>query len=231
MGSGNYAKRIVESNIKQSIKWISSSYDKHKCTQQHKVAAVWILCEYAISVPILFNIHINEIITNIVAAIRDKSELVRVGACKVLSECLRLISKRPKREQTSLSSRIVTDGYQGLLNYHSSNIGVKHGSLLTFECVLNYCLTQNESIPSLLTKDFDKLCNLIFAQKEHRKAIIKLSVIRLLPLFAQYQKTKFVSSSFLDQSLTFLIKTLNETNLKKDFQKKYWQQSFKSIGK
>ena len=150
----NIAKRTVETDIKQALKWISSSYNK-QVHYQHKIAAVWILCEYAISIPILFNVHINEIIITIVNAIRDKHELVRIGGCKVLKECLKLISKRPHREQTSLSSRITTDAYQGLLNYHSSNIGVKHGSLLTFQCVLNYCINNDERIVKI---DFKQLC-------------------------------------------------------------------------
>eukprot|EP01084_Bolivina_argentea_P149078 260500_1 len=231
--SHNYSRRIVESHISQCIKWISTSYNKQTCCEQHKIAGVWLLCEYAQTVPILFNVHINEIIVTIVSGIRDKSETVRIGSCRVLNECLQLISKRPHREQTSLSSRIVTDGYQGLLNYHSSNVGVKHGSLLTFQCVLNYCI-KNKVIIS--TIDFDKLCKLTLAEKDNRKPMIKLSVIKLLPLFAQYQTNKFINN-FLDQSLSYLIQTLKDTNSRaihsgsKEYIKNFRNESFKSIGK
>ena len=229
------AKRVVENDIKLAIKWIESSYNKQTCCKQHKIAAVWILCEFSISIPILFNVHINEIIEKIVNAIRDKHEIVRIGGCKVLKECLKLISKRPIREQTSLSSRIVTDGFQGLSNFHSSNIGIKHGSLLTFQCVLNYCIKNNETIP-FCTKDFKKLCELVLKEKENKKSIIKLAVIKLLPLFAAYETNKFIKFNFLDQSLSYLINVLQETNksiaanVKPDI-KAFRNQSFRSIGK
>ncbi len=49
------------------------------------------------------------------------------------------------------------------------------------------------------------------SKNDNRKPMIKLSVIKLLPLFAQYQTNKFMDN-FLDQSLSYLIQTLKDTN-------------------
>ena len=123
--SGNGAKSMVERDIKTMLKWIGGSSVSigHKVTvsEQHKVAAVWLLAEYAVSVPIFFNLEIDRIVKGIVTAIRDESPLVRKGGIKVLRECLLAISKRPHREKIQLSSRIVTDGYQGLLQQSKGN--------------------------------------------------------------------------------------------------------------
>ncbi len=113
--SGNGAKSMVERDIKTALKWIGgrSVSMNVQCSEQHKVAAVWLLAEYAVSVPIFFNLEINRIVEGIVTAIRDPSPFVRRGGIRVLRECLLAISKRPHREKIQLSSRIVTDGYQG----------------------------------------------------------------------------------------------------------------------
>lgn len=44
--------------------------------------------------------------------------------------------------------------------------------------------------------------------------MIKLAVIKLLPLFAKYQTAKFIRFNLLDHSLSFLIKVLSDTNSK-----------------
>ena len=116
--SGNASKSMVERDIKTSLQWIASANNGTRLavgsTEQHKVAAVWLLAEYAVAVPIFFNLEIGKIVEGIVSAIRDPSPRVRRGGIKVLTECLLAISKRPQREQLQLSSRIFTDGCAGL---------------------------------------------------------------------------------------------------------------------
>ncbi len=87
-------------------------------------------------------------------------------------------------------------------------MGIKHGSLLTFECVLRYCIDHDYYIQC----DLGSLCQLVLAQRDSKRPEIKLAVIKLLPLFAQYQTAKFVRLNLVDQSLSFLMAVLEDTN-------------------
>ena len=91
----------------------------------------------------------------------------------------------------------------------SSSHAQIHGSLLTFECVLKYCISRSYYIHQL---DLERECRLVLAQRDSKRPMIKLAVIKLLPLLARYQTAKFIKLNLLDQALSFLIKVLDDTN-------------------
>lgn len=147
----------------------------------------------------------NEFLESIFQAIRDPAAVVRVCAADALSQCLKILVKRPSL--TGLLCAVHESMMQGLQQdltrpkrpwQIAQTEAAQHGSLLVVSTLL--CYTGDFVLPR-----YDEMCEAVMQFCDiQNKALIRLEVIRLIPRLAHRCPYDF-GRRYLEKALDFLI--------------------------
>ena len=183
-----------------------------------RLAACLTLKEFAIHAPTTFHSKTsqstlgqggsNEFLDHIFQAIRDPQPIVRVCAADALSQCLKILVERRHSSLTGLLCQVhfaVMEGlqidasrkrqWQAIIEAES----IQHGSLLAVSTMLAYAR-------SFMLPRFEEVCRAVLRFTTHSKALIRLEVIRLIPLLARRSPHVF-GRRYLEDALEFLIQS------------------------
>lgn len=168
--------------------------------RRRKLAAVLVLRELALNSPGVFMSHVSAVLEHIRTCLHDDSELTRGAAMLTLRSTLELILQRESRLCVQWYYRVFEIARLGFSQGSPATI---HGSLLTLGELLNHS-------GHFMLPRFAEACETILEYRNHKRdALIRRTVIRLLPELANYCPDEFVRS-YLDTCIQHLFSAVEK---------------------
>ncbi|GAO47492.1 hypothetical protein G7K_1698-t1 [Saitoella complicata NRRL Y-17804] len=191
---GTLTAEFVEFEVKKALEWLQG--DRHEARRH---AAVLVLRELAINSPTLIYSYVPQILDLIWVALRDPKVIIRDSAADALSACLEIIYQRESQLRLQWYTKILEEAQHGLRLNTADTI---HASLLTYrELLLRAGMFMHER--------YREVCEIVLRYKDHRDALIRRSVISLIPTLAAYNPNEFVAS-YLHKCMLHLLGLLKK---------------------
>ncbi|KAL1915020.1 uncharacterized protein VTP21DRAFT_7725 [Calcarisporiella thermophila] len=161
--------------------------------ENKRLGAVLLLRELAYQTPTLFYAFVSQFLELIWVALRDAKLSVREAAAEALSACLAIIDQRQTPSKMQWYSRVLDEADK---NMKLNTTDCIHGSLLTYRELLKHA--------GMFMRDkYVEVCEIVLRYKDHRDALIRRTVILLIPTLAEYNTDEFVEM-YLLQCMTLL---------------------------
>jgi serine/threonine-protein kinase mTOR len=177
---GTLTSDLLEFEAKRALEFLSS--DRH---ESRRLAAVLVLKELAKSSPTPFYAYLPSVLDVIWTPLRDPKVNIREAAAECLGACLEILAHRDQVRQ-QLSPRMLEEAQAGL---RSNSVEMIHGSLLAYrELLLRSGVFVNER--------YSDVCEIILRHRDHRDALIRRTVVSLIPRLAEYNPEQFVATYF-----------------------------------
>ncbi|KAJ3083694.1 phosphatidylinositol kinase- protein kinase tor1, partial [Quaeritorhiza haematococci] len=170
---------IVEFEIKRALEWLQGDRNESR-----RYAAVLVLRELAISAPTLIYAYVPQVLDLIWVALRDPKVTIREGAADALNACLELVYQRESQLRRQWYRKIFEEAQKGLKLNSPDAI---HGSLL----ILRELLTHTGKF---MDSRYKEITETILKFKDHRDALVRRTVIALIPTLAAFDPETFVST-------------------------------------
>lgn len=166
-------------------------------TENSRYAGVLILKELALHSPTVFYPLVSHVLDKIIIPLRDTRQIVREAAAELLAACLDIVTQRERSSKTPFLLKILQDAQSGLRTGVNETL---HGSLLTLrELLLHAGMFMKESY----TDTADNILKL----RSHRDALVRKTVITLIPTLALYDTQTF-SEYYLHKAMLHLLDQL-----------------------
>mmetsp|Transcript_7922 Transcript_7922/g.11928 ORF Transcript_7922/g.11928 Transcript_7922/m.11928 type:complete len:2546 (+) Transcript_7922:104-7741(+) len=191
-GSG-LCVEIVNDEVANAFQWLQDT--KHT---ERRLAAVLLLKEIARNTPTQFNIHVQNFLKHIWAALSDRVQIVRFKAREALSACMEDIGKRKHRWRVQCYMGIYQTAKDGLIKTERS--ARAHGSLLAMGELL-------EKGKEFMVGKFDQVAEFILRVCNSRSSIVHQTTITLLPSIAALKPSRF-ARKYLRKTLEVIIHDL-----------------------
>ncbi|KAL5537169.1 TOR1 [Sanghuangporus sanghuang] len=194
VGGAVFDDRFTEYEVQAAIELIQSDRQ-----EPARYAGVLILKELAIHNPTCFYQHISLVFDKILIPLRDQRLIVRETAADLLAACLDIIIQRERQSKAPFLTKILQDAQTGLRSASAETI---HGSLLTYRVLLLHAgMFMKESYVET-AESILKLCT-------HRDALVRKTVISLIPTLALYDTQTF-SEYFMYRAMLHLLDQLQK---------------------
>ena len=188
---GTLTADIVDFEVKRALEWLQGDSDMHR-DKRH--AAALILKELAENAPTLFSVHLGTFFDTIRVALHDDRVATRAAATRALAACLALVSRRDSDLSVEYYYRIYKIVERGFKKASTETV---HGSLLAVGELFHN--TKDFMVPR-----FNEVCATVLKYRGHRDALVRCTVIALMPRLAKFSPDAFVRG-YLDECLASLL--------------------------
>ncbi|CDK26792.1 unnamed protein product [Kuraishia capsulata CBS 1993] len=198
---GSLTGDFVEFEIKRSIEWLVS--DKQE-VRRH--AAVLTISALAYNSPTSMFQYLKDILGNIWIALRDPKLAIREDAGVCLRYCLRLAYERDNQMRAHWFTKLYSEASQGVksIGTNSSTVAATtetvHGSLICFHELI-FLGTE------VLAPKVDDLYEILMRLKDHKSQEVRKEVTVIIPILANYDRTKFVEK-FMHRIMLYFLSQL-----------------------
>ncbi|KAK9465831.1 armadillo-type protein [Lipomyces arxii] len=197
---------FVEFEVKRALEWLQSDRQESR-----REASMLIISELARNSPTILYAYVPQILDLIWVALRDPKVNVRNDAADALQACLKIIYQRDNQLRQQWYSKIYEETQKG---FRIGSADAIHGSLLVYRELF-------EQAGMFMDKYYDDVCETVLKYKDHRDALVRRTVLVMMPTLASYNPTKF-TDSYIHKCMLHLL-----GQLKKDRER---NQIFQSIG-
>jgi FKBP12-rapamycin complex-associated protein len=197
---GSLISELVESEVKTALEWLQSDR-----VEERRYSAVLILRELARNAQTLLYNYVPLIFELIWVGLRDPRLLIRETAAEAISGCFQIIRERDQAMRQNWQNKIYKEAVDGIRVGTVENI---HGSLL----VLRELLLQGGMF---MQEHYQEVCEIVFRHKDHREAVIRRSVVLLIPELANYSPSDF-AQTYLHKFMIFLTGMLKKDKERND---------------
>ncbi|KTW30812.1 hypothetical protein T552_00524 [Pneumocystis carinii B80] len=191
---GTLTSEFVEFEVKRAMEWLQGDRNENR-----RLAAVLVLKELALNSPTLIYSYVSQIFDLIWVALRESKVTTRNFAADALSACLEIIYQRESQLCIQWYVKILEEAQYGL---KVNNYDYIHGSLLAYKELLLKSGT-------FMHDKYVDVCEVVLSYKDHKEALIRRTVVSLIPILAGYNSEKFVSS-YLHKSMLHLLGQLKK---------------------
>jgi hypothetical protein len=138
--------------------------------------------------------------------ILEKKPAYKKKGMELIEECIKEICKRDRHEQMNMLTRIYNDIFKerqlkNIDNEINSNVAIVIKHLLTYA---------NKEI---FDENFIPICEFVSWLKTSKAISNQMIVMEMYPILANYNQELFLSSGYLDNSITYLIKLVSSSAL------------------
>lgn len=179
LSGGTLTTEFVEFEVKRALEWLQGDRNENR-----RYAAVLVLKELAISAPTLVYAFVGQILELIWVPLRDPKVLIREGAANALNAALSLVEVRENRQRKQWYHKVMEEIAKGFKMGTADTI---HGSLLALRELIGY----KGMYPQ---EKFNILCESVLKYKDHRDALIRKTVVVMIPSLAQFDSDAFVNT-------------------------------------
>jgi len=199
---GTLTADFVEFEMKRALEGLNSE----KRSEHHRLAAVLVCKELAVNAPTLFFMHVPAYIKAIWTGIHDSKQLIREAAIESLRASLHIIAQRDMSVRNKWFFMVFEEAQRGL---RFEAVEVIHGSLL----VIGELLLLQQVMESQMPEGFklEKINKTVMRYCDHRDALVRKTVIGLLPVIASIDCDAF-RANFAADALAYLISSLKKGN-------------------
>ncbi|PWN43039.1 putative TOR1-1-phosphatidylinositol 3-kinase [Ceraceosorus guamensis] len=176
-GGHSLGDQFIEFEVMRALDFLQAG-DR---SESGRYAAVLIIREMAINVPLLFLAYVPRVLERIWVALRDAKVLVREGAAEAMGACLQIIAQREKQMGGKAYESIYEEAEHGLKMNTVEGI---HGSLLAVQELLQHS-------KSFMSTRFGRACELVSRLHKHRDPLIRRTITNLVPVLADYDPAYF----------------------------------------
>ena len=188
---GTLTADIVDFEVKRALEWLQGDAAMFK---EKRHAAALVLKELAENAPTLFSVHLGAFFDSIRIALHDDRVATRAAATRALSACLALVSRR----ESSLSVEYYYCIYKVVeKGFKKATTETIHGSLLAVSELFHN--TKDFMVPR-----FNEICAIVLKYRTHRDALVRCTVIAIMPRLAKFSPDAFVRG-YLDECLESLL--------------------------
>ncbi|OLL26279.1 Phosphatidylinositol 3-kinase tor2 [Neolecta irregularis DAH-3] len=177
--SSSLVTDLVEFEIRRALEWLQG--DRHEA---RRYSAVLVLRELARNSTTIIYSHISEVLDLMWVALRDIRVTIREAAAEALRACLDIIYTRESHRRADHYNKLLLEAQNGL---KMGTVECIHGSFLTYKELLH-------GAGMFMRDRYREVCDVILYYKDHRDALIRRSVISLIPTLAEYNPSEFVAS-------------------------------------
>jgi FKBP12-rapamycin complex-associated protein len=128
----------------------------------------------------------------------DSKLYIREAAAALLSTCLDLIQQRDSHMKKQYQRKLYDEVYKGL---KGSSIDAIHGSLLALQCLIHQKFFDGSK--------FTEACDAVFKLRDHKDALVRKSVVLVMPILASFDSAAF-GSEYLDAMMSHLFTLLKK---------------------
>ncbi|KAK9480797.1 armadillo-type protein [Lipomyces japonicus] len=203
---GTLTVEFVEFEVKRALEWLQS--DRQESRRQ---AAMLIIYELAQNCPTILYAYVPQILDLIWVALRDTKVAVRNDAENALKACLQIIYQRDSQLRQQWYSKIYDEAQKG---FRIGTADAIHGSLLAYRELLLQA-------GMFLHRYYADVCDTVLRFKDHRDALVRRTVLAMMPTLANYNPSDF-TEKYLHKCMLHLL-----GQLKKDRERNL---IFRSIG-
>ncbi len=197
---GTLTADFVEFEVKRALEGLNSE----KRSEHHRLAAVLVCKQLALNAPTLFFMHVAAYIKAVWAGIHDAKQLIREATIESLRACLGIIAQRDMAVRSKWFSIIFDEAERG---QRYVAVPVVHGSLLVVGELLQLPEVLEAQMPDGFT--LEQIYAGILRFGDHRDALLRKTVITLLPVVAQMDPDAF-RVKFAADAIQHLITTLQK---------------------
>ena len=206
---GTLTADIVDFEVKRALEWLQGDAAMFR---EKRHAAALVLKELAENAPTLFSVHLGTFFESIRVALHDDRVATRAAATRALSACLVLVSRR----DSSLSVEYYYSIYKVVeRGFKKATTETIHGSLLAVGELFHN--TKDFMVPR-----FNEICSTVLKYRTHRDALVRCTVIAIMPRLAKFSPDAFVRG-YLDECLESLLASTKRSSER--------SAAFMSIGK
>ena len=200
-GGGTITSEFVESEVKNSLEWLTSVPENNTNSklEYKKHAALLILTGLADNSPYLLYPFIDDILENILNAVRDNKIVIREDTAKLLGKCLIVLRTRNNsHENEKWVERLFKECDSG---FTFGGIEYVHSSLLIYHELLSS--DNNRLIKNKINEMFKNCMH----WREHKSEVVRQEVYRVFPLFSKFNRKIFISK-YMDPIVKYCLKAL-----------------------
>ena len=208
LAGGTLTADFVEFEVKRALEWLQGDRNDAR-----RYAAVLVLNELGQNAPTLVYSYVQSILDHIWVALRDTKVNIREGAAEALRACLDILAQRESSQKPWL--QVFEEAQRGLKMNTTETI---HGSLLTIRELLYFTKFMQQQ------QRYNDIYEILRQYKDHRDALIRRTVVSLIPSVAALQPELF-ARDHLQTMMTYIL-----NGLKKDKDKDR-APAFNAIGK
>eukprot|EP00960_Hanusia_phi_P069061 766993-Hanusia_phi.AAC.4 len=196
---GTLTADFVEFEMKRALEGLNTS----KRSEHQKLASLLVCKELATNAPTLFFMHVPSYLKSIWVGIRDQKQIIREAAIESLRACLTIISERDFIVRKKWFTAVYEEAEKG---FHSNSIEGVHGSLL----VIGELLSLPNIAPDIpASATLSNMWETAMAYKDHRDALIRRTVISILPIIAKIDEEEF-RAAYAEDCIKYLLFTLKK---------------------
>ncbi|GMM52375.1 phosphatidylinositol kinase-related protein kinase [Starmerella bacillaris] len=187
---GTLAGELVEYEVKRCCEWLTLERQETK-----RLAAAVELKALAVNAPTLMFAYINIVVDALWSGIRDPKLAIRQDSVGALGVCLQIVNRRDAAIQESVYTGVWLEACT-LDGQNASNEQI-HGSLLVFRELLSNAGRFMDG------PRYKEALKIVLTYKDHKDALIRRTVVDVLPSFAQFSPQLF-ASNYLKDTMVYL---------------------------
>ncbi|KAL8298163.1 hypothetical protein RB601_002695 [Gaeumannomyces tritici] len=161
--------------------------------EESRYSAALVLRELCKSAPTLMYSHVAEVLDWIWVGLRDNRLLIRATSAEAVSAAFRIIRERDQEMKQAYMLKMYQQAIHGL---KINTVEAIHGSLLVLKELL-------EQGGMFMQTYYPEACDIVFKYKDHKEAVIRKTVVILIPDLAHYAPTEF-GQQYLHQFMVYL---------------------------
>lgn len=200
-GGGSITSEFVEGEVRYALETLTSVPENNTSSklEYKKHCSLLVLTGLADSSPYLLYPFINDILENIINALRDGNVVIREDTAILLGKCLIVLRTRNNsHENEKWLSRLYKESETG---FSLGGIEYIHASLLIYRELLH---SDNDRYMKLKINDVFRNT---MHWKDHKTEVVRLEVYRIFPLLARFNRKNFISK-YMDPIVKFCLKAL-----------------------
>ncbi|SMN19447.1 similar to Saccharomyces cerevisiae YKL203C TOR2 PIK-related protein kinase and rapamycin target [Maudiozyma saulgeensis] len=200
-GGGTITSEFVEGEVKNSLEWLTSVPENNTSSklEYKKHASLLILTGLADNSPYLLYPFIDDILENILNALRDNKSIIREDTAKLLGKCLIVLRTRNNsHENERWIEKLFKECDSG---FTFGGIEYVHSSLLIYYELLSS--DNNRLIKNKINEMFKNCMH----WREHKSEVVRLEVYRVFPLFSKFNRKIFITK-YMDPIVKYCLKAL-----------------------
>ena len=197
---GSLISELVDSEVNTALEWLQNDR-----VEERRYSAVLVLRELAKNAPTLMYQYIPSVFDWIWVGLRDTRQLIRVTSAETVRACFQIIRERDQEMKQMWMGKIYNETKQGL---RINTIESVHGSLLVLKELL-------ENGGMYMQDHYQQACDIVFRHKDHRDAIIRRTVVLLVPDLASYSPSDF-AHNWLHKFMVYLSGMLKKDKERND---------------
>ncbi|KAJ3362692.1 phosphatidylinositol kinase- protein kinase tor1 [Allomyces javanicus] len=190
---GAFTAEFVECEVKKAIDTLHLG-EKH---DGKKHGAVLVLKELAQNAPTLIYAHVPTILESLWNPLRESKLVVREAAAEAMSVCLELVYQRETPSRTMPWFSKVAD--EAMKSLKAPQVEHVHGALLVVRELLLHT-------GRFMEPKYREICELLLKLKDHKDALIRRTVISVIPTAASFNPPAF--ELYLSRFMSHLITQL-----------------------